>query len=72
MLERKTPLNTIISRIIFGGTSRLRAYEATCFEWLKGAMSPEFGLVLDQQVSGVMTLQRFSSGKLVLFGSLQR
>ena len=72
VLNRKTAINTLISRVLFGGTSRLRDYEKRCIGWVSERMSPTAAGVLGQQVGGVMTLQRFSADKLVLFGSLQR
>lgn len=64
-------MKSFLTRLLYGGTSRLRNYESFCIDSFKDRLSSEAGMLVETQIKAVDLIQRFSQDKLVVFHFLK-
>lgn len=65
MIRKLTSM--VLSRLLYGGSSKLRFYERKCLKCLRDKLSKDAAAILDVQVDKISLIQRFSKDKLVVF-----
>jgi hypothetical protein len=59
-------LKKLLAYLAYGGTARLRTYELACIDSMKALLPPNGASVLEQQMSLVELVQRYSNDRVVL------